>query len=651
MCGIIGLLDLEGQRTVDPETLSRMAAAVRHRGPDQARGWIAAGVGLATQRLAIRDVEHGQQPRSDPAGRVTVSFNGELFNDVALRDRLRQAGHALPGRCDTELWPALYLESREQAFTLARGQFATALWDADERRLLLGRDRVGICPLYFAVREGWLLWASEVKGLLASGLVRPEVDLEGIDQLLTTFAAPTRHTCFRGVQAVLPGHYLRATRGELEQVRYWDLDFPAAGEERVAQDEDALAEELLGRLRTATRSRLTADGEVGVYLSAGVDSTLLLGLGSAASARPMRAFTVGFEGAARDERQAAGEAARCFGAPHTTISLSDREVADALPAAVLAAEGPIMDTANACLARLAEAVSAAGFKVVLSGEGADEALAGYGWHKAAKLLASAPLGLGGLARGLAASLTTPGAPEVALGPALGGLRPSLLELYEPLARAKWRFYGEPLRAVADGRDPFSAVDVRPARMRDWAPLNQGLYLEYKLMLPGHLLLGKGDRVGMRSAVENRYPFLDEDVVELCATLAPRYKLRGSRDKWLLRRAAARALPRRLLERPKAMFKARPLCELAPPPRWVAQLMSASSLRATGYFCEASLRHEEALQRALPSWAPRRFVTDGTYTAVVATQLWHHTFLGGGLCELPTWKPPPPSDLPIVRGAE
>jgi asparagine synthase (glutamine-hydrolysing) len=181
-------------------------------------------------------------------------------------------------------------------------------------------------------------------------------------------------------------------------------------------------------------------------------------------------------------------------------------------------------------------------------------------------------------------------------------------------------------------------------MRRWAPLNQSLYLEYKLMLPGHLLLGKGDRVAMHSSVETRFPFLDEAFVELASHLAPEYKLRGAREKWLLRQVAARALPGPLSSRPKGMFKASPLCQLSPGPRWVEQLVSPESLRATGYFSAERVARERRLQRLLPSFAPRRFVADGTYTALVMTQLWHHLFLGGGLCELPSWSPPAPEPL-------
>ena len=199
-------------------------------------------------------------------------------------------------------------------------------------------------------------------------------------------------------------------------------------------------------------------------------------------------------------------------------------------------------------------------------------------------------------------------------------------------------------------NPFADLDLRIDAMKRWDPLHQALYLEYKLMLPGHLLLGKGDRVAMHAGVETRYPFLDEDFIDLASTLSPSYKLRGFEDKWLLRRVAETLLPKEIARPPKQMFKARALCELTPQPRWIAQLLSPPSLRQTGYFSVDSVRHERALQTLLPSTFPRRYVLDGAFTALVMTQLWHHLFLGGGLCELPVWQPdasssdPPPSFL-------
>ncbi len=645
MCGIVGALDLRGRREFSPSLLARMAAAVRHRGPDDAGAWSEPGVALGAQRLAIVDVAGGRQPVLDPAGRVVAACNGELFNQDRLRRELGARGHQLRTRCDTELWPALYLDAKERVFERAEGQFAAAIWDREARVLLLGRDRLGICPLFHAEADGWLLWASEIKGILASGLLSPEADLAGLDHVFSLFAAGTQRTCFRGIHSLLPGHFLRVQGGEIQRRRYWDLDFPDQGEERVVLDESALAEELESCLESAVSRRLQGDGPVTSYLSGGLDSTLVLGLARRAGAGK-EAFTVGSDPA---EMLRASRSAAVLGTRLQAILPTAASIVEALPGAVEAAEGPIMDTANACLLLLAQEVRRRGFKVALSGEGADEAMGGYVWHKTAKLLRR----LGGLSprapawlRETLARIATPGTPSPGFSSSFSGSRPALLDIYEPLSRGRWLLYSDSMaRQVAD-HDPFADLDVASPRLSRWDPLHQSLYLEYKLFLPGHLLLGKGDRVAMRAGVEGRFPFLDEAFIELTRQLAPRYKLRGMKEKWLLREVSRRVLPAPIASSPKGMFKADPLCSLLPRPRWVEQLLSPGSLRATGYFSVSRVRREQLWQRLLPAVSPRRFVVDGSFTALVMTQLWHHLFLGGGLCDLPVWAPPPA--LPLAR---
>ncbi|WP_437800951.1 asparagine synthase (glutamine-hydrolyzing) [Sorangium sp. So ce693] len=655
MCGIVGALDLAGRRTFDPARLDRMAASVRHRGPDEGASFSAPGIAMATRRLAVVDVAGGRQPMADAGGRVWVSYNGELFNHAELRRELAARGHAQRTRCDTELWPGLYLDAGEGAFSRARGQFAVALWDREARTLLLGRDRIGICPLHYAVADGWLLWASEIKAILASGLVRPEADPAGIDHVFSLFAAGTQRTCFRGVRSIWPGHYLRAQGGAVEQRRYWDLDFPAQGEERRVASLDALIEETRACLRDAVQRRLVSDGPVATYLSGGLDSTLVLGLAREARGdAPIASFTVGFDGAGPDERRRATRSAARLGARLETLVPSPAEIIETLPRVVEAAEGPVMDTADGCVLLLAERAARRGFKVVLTGEGADEAMGGYVWHKthrAMERLARVHPALPRAIRRTLAELAAPGTPAPTFQDHFGDVRPSLLDLYEPLSRARWLFYSDTMAERVAGHDPFSELDIAPARMRRWDPLNRSLYVEYKLMLAGHLLVGKGDRAAMRSGVEHRYPFLDEAFVELSSGLSPAYKLRGLREKWLLREVARRVLPRDVADPPKGMFKAHALCALGPQPRWIAQLVSPESLRKTGYFSPAKVAREQRFQRILPALAPRRIVADGSYTAVVTTQLWHHLFLGGGLCELPAWSPPAPAAGPAPAAAD
>jgi asparagine synthase (glutamine-hydrolysing) len=507
--------------------------------------------------------------------------------------------------------------------------------------LLLGRDRVGICPLFYAIADGWLIWASEIKAILAAGILQRAVDVRGIDDLFSLFASGSRRTCFHGVQAICPGHYLEVRAGSVNERRYWDLAFPPAGEERQVENSELLVDELEAILQTAVSRRLIADAPRATYLSGGIDSALITAFARKSSAELLPAFTLGFDAEGEDERSRAEYTAQALGVPLTTLVPAAGELVDMLPAAVEAAESPILDMANTCLLKLSRSVAAHGAKVVLTGEGADEALGGYVWHKARRVLSMldrAPLAVGRGLRSALAKLVTPHTRTPRLGVALAEFKPIQLEMYAPMARARSYFYSDALLEQVSEHDPLGELDVNLESMRSWHPLNQALYIDYKLMLPGHLLLGKGDRVGMRSSVENRYPFLDEAFINFAASLAPNYKLRGFSEKWLLRKLAQRVLPARIAQYPKTMFKAKSLCELGPAPRWMTQLMSSESLRATGYFAVERVRHEERLQALLPSLSPRRYVADASYSAVVTTQLWHHLYLGGGLCELPSWSP-------------
>ncbi|HNK45697.1 MAG TPA: asparagine synthase (glutamine-hydrolyzing) [Pseudomonadota bacterium] len=653
MCGIVGAVDLQGRRNFDPQRLADMAASVRHRGPDDAFAYLAPGIAMATQRLAIQDVAAGRQPLTDPRGQIVVSQNGELLNADSLRSELARQGHSFRSHCDTEVWPALYLSAKTDAFVRAQGQFAVALWDRPDRTLYLARDRVGICPLYYTVAQGYLLWASEIKALLASGLVNPEVDREGIDLVFTLFAAGTKRTAFRNICSLWPGHYLRVRSGDIATIRYWDLDFPPQGEERKDRTE-RLTDELTQIVDSAVSRRFASDGPVATYLSGGLDSSLVLATASRLRPlQPLHSFTVGFDGAGPDERPQTQQTAALLSAKLHTLVPSARDILDALPSVVLAAEGPFMDTANACLLLLAKQVAAAGFKVVLTGEGADEAMGGYVWHKTAKLfrwLSKLHPGLPSWIRRSVAEYAMQGTPQATWGNRFGNPQPSLFDVYEPLSRARSLLYSDAMTAAVSAHDPFADLDISVDHMRAWHPLNQSLYLEYKLMLPGHLLLGKGDRVAMQSGVEARYPFLDESFVAFCSQLAPEYKLCGFTEKWLLRRVAQRVLPANMRQPQKSMFKANSLCLLKPQPAWIDQLLLPESLRKTGYFSVEKVAHERALQAQLPDFHPRRYLVDGSFTAVVMTQLWHHLFLGGGLCELAPFRVSESSPLPFFSDA-
>lgn len=633
VCGIAGALDLVGGARVFPEErLASMARALRHRGPDGEGRFVAPGVALAATRLAIVDPGAPPQPFANESGEIVAVCNGELFDHRRLREELVSRGHRLATRCDAELWPHLWEEQGHDTLGRARGQFALALWDARRRELVLARDRFGVCPLHYAVADGWLLWASEIKALFASGLVAPRGDARGIDHVFSFFCAPARRTAFEGVTSLAPGEALVARDGRWATRRHSDLDFPAMGQELPTEPGA-----LFDALRLAVAKRLDVDVPVAAYLSGGVDSTTIVGL-AASLGRAPHTFTIGFDGAGTDETPLARASAARFGAELTVVRMSKADVAAALPDIHAAAEAPLVDTSTACLMRLAEAARGEGFRVALTGEGADEALAGYVWLRVEKALGLAGAWPSRALRDTVFGLV--GGERAGPRGALAGLRTAQRDIFDPFARVRHELYSEATRDLLRDHDPYDDLDVDVERMRRWHPLNRSLYVDYRVMLPGLLLHAKGDRASMRSGLETRYPFLDDEVVDLCARARPADKLHGLTEKWLLRRAAAGLLPRRDARRSKRMFRAK-LSSVTfgkASPTWVKQLVSRESLARAGWFAPEVVVREIERQARFGAITPRRMVMDGALVAVVSTQLWHHLFLGGGLCDLavPSW---------------
>ena len=392
MCGIAGIVSLDEPEPIPYGALENMSRALVHRGPDQDGTLIQPGIGLASRRLSILDLAGGQQPIANEDGTVWVVFNGELFDYAEERQRLESRGHRFATRCDTELIPHLWEEHQEGLFERLRGQFAFALWDERQRRLILARDRFGICPLFWTIQDSphgrWLLFASEIKSLLASGLVATRPDPRGINQVLTFFALPGPVTCFAGVNNLLPGRYLRldggnGSAGSVRERTYWDMDFPDQGDEEHG-DADRLTDGLEAALVKATQRRLQSDVPVVSYLSGGLDSSLIVAMASKLLGRPIPTFSVRVTDPGLDESAHASAAARHVGSQSVMVDFHPATLHRQFLRLIRTAEAPVVDTTCAATMLLAEQVRASGYKVALTGEGADEWLAGYPWYKSHK---------------------------------------------------------------------------------------------------------------------------------------------------------------------------------------------------------------------------------------------------------------------------
>jgi asparagine synthase (glutamine-hydrolysing) len=659
MCGIAGIVNLTEPAAIDPQIVRRMADAITHRGPDEDGYFFRPGLALANRRLSIVGLADGKQPISNEDRSVSVVFNGELFDYPEVKAQLQAKGHQFRTHCDTELIPHLYEEHGEGVFEKLRGQFAVALWDERKQQLLLARDRFGICPLFWTQQGDWLLFASEIKALLASGLVPARPDVRGINHVFTYFALPGPVTCFAGINCLLPGRFLQIANGTVAEKVYWEIDFPDAGQEEMrdfrrfgSNAHSPVIDEFEAVMKKAVERRLRADVPVVSYLSGGVDSSLVVALACAQrrseGKRPIPTFTISVQDdPTLNEKSEAHIVARHVGCEETIVDCGRDEVLKTYPELIRAAEGPVIDTACAALLMLARKVHQSGYKVALTGEGADEWLAGYPWYKAHRALGMLDvipgLPLGGLARRAYLKLT--GAPPFAWDSVqriintIGG-DSAWLNIYGLFGSAKTRFFSAGMWEQLGDHLPYADLKLHVERAKKWHPLNRSLYLGARVMLPGLLLASKGDRVAMNSSVETRYPFLDEEVFGFLAKLHPVWKMRGLRDKLILRYLADRWVPRSIAWRRKAMFRA-PLdgFHTTTMPTFVDQLLSPESLRKTGYFDVAAVGHWRHAFGGMRVGSTQRTMVEMGLVGVVATQLWHHTYIDGTLADLPAWSAP------------
>jgi asparagine synthase (glutamine-hydrolysing) len=649
MCGIAGVVDLVERRPVPPGVIQAMAEALIHRGPDEDGFLERPGLALASRRLSIVGLSDGRQPIFNEDRSIGVVFNGELFDYPEQKAALEARGHRFRTHCDTELIPHLYEDHGEDLWQRLHGQFAVALWDERNQRLLLGRDRFGIAPVFWTRQGDWLLFASEIKALLASGMVDARADLRGLNHVFTFFALPGPLTCFEGVQLLPPGHALRIQLGaagspaRVSEHTYWQVDFPDHGQEERGESEKQVVDDFEQVMLAAVDRRLRADVPVVAYLSGGVDSSTVVALASHVRRKPIPTFTIRIKDPELDEVNEATLAARHIGTEPVIVNCGPDEVLNTYPRLVRAAECPVIDTSCAALLLLAQEVHRQGFKVTLTGEGADEWLAGYPWYKVDRLLAcldvipGVPLSQV-LRRGYVRWMGMPSFPWSSVRKvqeSMGGHSP-WLDLYGMVSMAKLRFFSPHMLESLAGHIPYDDLGAPRERMKRWHPLNRALYLGIRVHLPGLLLNAKGDRVAMHSSVEARYPFLDDEVFAFLAKLHPRWKMRGLQEKYLLRRLAERWLPASIARRRKAMFRA-PFDSFHDDraPAFVEQLLSEESLRRTGYFVPQAVRHWRQAFRQMRPGSPQRTSLEMGLAGVLATQLWHHTFLDGSLADLPT----------------
>lgn len=625
-----------------------MADAIVHRGPDEDGYLEEPGIGLANRRLSIVGLLDGRQPIYNEDRSVVTVFNGEFFNYPEVKARLEGRGHVFRTHCDTEIIPHLWEDYQEAMFEHLRGQFAFALWDRNRRVVILARDRFGICPLFFAQSGNWLLFGSEIKAILASGMIKAKPDLRGIDQAFNFFAIPGPATCFEGITALQPGQYLRidlpaaGTPARVGKQYYWRIDFPDQGQEIVG-DEKPLVDEFERVMLGAVERRLRADVPVVSYLSGGIDSSIVVAMAAKIRGTPIPTFTIQIMDPKLDETSQAAVVSRHIGSTPVVVQVGDAEVLESYPQLIRAAEAPVIDTSCTALLRLARSVHDHHYKVALTGEGSDEWLAGYAWFKIHRLLGMMDWLPGSkpsywLRRLLLWGMGAPPGSAGVLDQVYKTVRSytSYQDIYAVMGTSRLRFYSAETLDKLKDYSPYLDLEPNFDRIERWHPINRAFFWAGRIHLPGQLLSLKGDRVAMNSSVETRYPFLDEDVFQFLAKIHPNWKLRGLKDKYILRLLGERYLPKEVAWRPKGMFRA-PLDSFFDHkvPVFVEQLLSDESLKKTGYFNVEAVQYWRNLSRNRQLSRQQKSSVELGLVAVVTTQLWHHLFIDASLADLPS----------------
>jgi asparagine synthase (glutamine-hydrolysing) len=575
MCGFAGYMDLRGERPADAGVLAAMAGTLVHRGPDSSGHFVEGSVGLGFRRLSIIDLEGGDQPIYSEDGSVVMLCNGEIYNYRELRESLKKRGHHFRTDTDVEVIVHLYEEEGADLLGKLNGQFAFAIYDRRQRRLLLARDHFGINPLHYTVAGGTLVFGSEIKSLLEHPLVAREVDLTGLDQVLSFPGLVSPRTIFKGVESLPAGHYLTVENGALRVGEYWDLDYPKEGELSYDRPESFYVERLGELLSKSVEYRLQADVPVGFYLSGGLDSTMIAALGKRAAPGVERhSFSIGFTDREITEAHYQRLASRHVGTTHHEIIFDWAEIAGRLSDMVYHCECPVKETFNTCSMALSESAKAAGITVVLAGEGADELFAGYMGYRfdQAGVREEKPYDLETIL-------------EDELREKLWGDRDIFYEVnLHSLRETKAAFYSGEVNERFEEFECSNFPPVNKERLRDRNVVHQRSYLDFKLRLSDHLLSEHGDRMVLANSVEGRYPFLDIDLVKFAREIPPDLKIRQFTEKYILKVLAEGLVPREIIGREKFGFRApgSPYL-LQQNVEWVNDLLSAERVRRDGYF--------------------------------------------------------------------
>ena len=635
VCGLVGYVGTDLPRAAGEPLLAAMTGTIRHRGPDAEGVWTGRGVGLGHRRLSVVGLADGQQPIMFAEGDLVIVYNGEVFNHIELRAELEDRGHVFRTGSDTEVLLRLYAEYGTDCVHHLNGDFAFAIWDGARRRMVLARDRMGVRPLFYTEHGGGIYFASEIKALLEVPGVEAEIDPFALDEIFTFWAPIAPRTCFKGIGLLPPAHLMVIEGGNRRIERYWSLDYS----DMDTRSEHAIAEEVLALLDDATRIRLRADVPVGTYLSGGLDSAITTALARRHVTRPLASFSVSFDSAEHDESAYQRVLAEALGTVHAEVHCTLGDIAASFPRVIAHAEQPIIRTAPAPMLLLSGLVAQQGYKVALTGEGADEIFAGYDIFKEDKVRRFASRQPGSRFRALLFKKLYPYLPNVqgqsadylaaffgagmVDGDALASHRPRM----RSTSAAKLFFSGD-LKAELAGYDAAETMLAQlPGEFHRWHPQHQAQYLETRFLLPGYILSAQGDRMAMANGVETRFPFLDHRLVELANRIPPQLKLKGLTEKHILRKATGHLLPDSIGRRGKQPYRAPDSQAFVAPgaPGYVGELLGPQAIERTGLFNPAAVAK---LVAKAGTGGVEGFRDNTAYVGILSTQMWDHRFGAG-----------------------
>jgi asparagine synthase (glutamine-hydrolysing) len=625
MCGICGKLNFNREKPVSGGLLKRMADTIAHRGPDDEGYYLSGPVGLGFRRLSIIDLASGHQPLSNEDGTVWIVFNGEIYNFEELRDDLLSRGHIFRTRTDTEVIVHLYEEFGPACVERLRGMFGFAIWDERQQTLMLARDRVGIKPVYYAIEKDSLVFGSEIKAVLADPEISAQVRPEIVDRFLTFYYVPGEDTLFRNIFKLKPGSYLMVRQGKTEVHQYWDLEFHPAPTSTARAEK-----ELVELLDECVRLHMISDVPVGVLLSGGVDSSAMVSFASSRTDHPLGSFTLGFGGTeVPDERPYARMAAERYRTNHHEMTISAADFRDFLPRYAWYMEEPVCEAPAIALYYVTK-MAREHVTVLISGEGGDEAFAGYQTYRGVLWAERLKRALGPL-RGPLSS---------AAGAANRTLNNARIAKYAPVFAQPFEsyyysrnsspdsyfnknlnaLYSSDFASMSDKDFATGPMQRIMASSRSFGLVNRMLYVDTKSSLPDDLLL-KADKMTMANSIELRVPFLDHKLLEFAASLPENLKVRGLTTKYIAKRALASRIPEPILNRRKAGFP-------VPFGAWlrtdlkdfVHEVLLDRTTIERGYFNTACI--EGMLRANAESGSCAKEVL-----SLLTLELWHRAFLG------------------------